>query len=398
MKIVMIASLYRTHTLGGAEVVFQMIVDELKKTHEVIVISTHQWKGFRSFVPQMSDEEEVRVYRFFPLNICSFITFLRLLFVVRILWHILDACNIHSYWVTRSILKKERPDVVITHNLKGIGLTIPRAIANLCIPHVHTVHDIQLVYPSGVLLYGEERLVSNRVMSFFFSVMTRWLFRSPSVVIFASHFLKNFYTCHSFFQHAHKIVIPNPISRNITVGEGCPRSNDGKIVTFAFVGQLETHKGIEFLLRAWAAWKRDDVRLHIVGRGCTEAAMRHAARSDSRIKFFGYCDDVPSFLGHVSFVIVPSLCYENAPMVILESAALGIPAVVSRIGGMAEYIQDGVNGFLFVPGDEQSLIDALVRARTAQEQYGDLSRNARESVRHYTIAGYCEALLRSVRT
>lgn len=398
MKIVMIASLYRPHTLGGAEVVFQMIVDELKKTHEVIVISARQWQGFRSFVPQMSDEEEVRVYRFFPLNICSFITFLRLPFFVRILWHILDACNIHSYWVTRSILKKERPDVVITHNLKGIGLTIPRAIASLRIPHVHTVHDIQLIYPSGVLLYGEEKSVSNRVMSFVSGVMTRWLFRSPSVIIFASYFLKNFYARRSFFWHADKIVIPNPISRIISGKEECPLSNDGKIVTFAFVGQLETHKGIEFLLRAWAAWKRDDVRLHIAGRGCTETAVRNAVRGDSRIKFFGYCDDVPSFLGHVSFVIVPSLCYENAPMVILESAALCIPAVVSRIGGMAEYIHDGVNGFLFVPGDVQSLIDAMERVLAAPEQYSDLSRNARESVRPYTIARYCAALLHIVRT
>ncbi|MBI4252564.1 glycosyltransferase [Candidatus Uhrbacteria bacterium] len=394
MKILMIASLYRPYVRGGAEVVFQMIVDELKKNHDVIVVSTYPWRGFHSLIPQLSQEEGVRVYRFFPLNIFSFITILRRPFFLRAFWHVFDAFNIHSYYAIRSLLKKERPDVVMTHNLKGIGLTIPRAIARMRIPHIHTVHDIGLVYPSGIVLYGEESTRANRCLACVSGAITRRLFGSPRVVIFASRFLKDFYARHSFFSQSRSVVIQNPIYQIPAPARERSRiANEGPTM-FAFVGQLEPHKGIKFLLRSWQNWKCADVRLHIAGAGSDEAAVRQATARDSRITYTGYSQDVPSFLAKSSFVIVPSLCYENAPMIIFESGAMGIPVVVADIGGMAEYIEEGVNGFLFLPGDEQSLIDALERAATARGRYAELSLAATLFAAPHTCERYCASLFR----
>ncbi|MBI4599862.1 glycosyltransferase [Candidatus Uhrbacteria bacterium] len=394
MKIVLIASLYRPYSRGGAEVVFQMVVDELKKHHDVVVVSTCQWRGFRSLIPRMTQEEGVRVYRFFPLNIFSFITLLhRPPIILRALWYVFDTFSIHSYWVIRSLLKKERPDGVMTHNLKGIGLTVPRAIAASRIPHIHTVHDIGLVYPSGILLHGEESTLANRCMAFVSGAITRRLFGSPPAVIFASRFLKDFYARHAFFPRSRGAVIQNPIQQNGVLAREHPSINDDGRTTVAFVGQLEPHKGIEFLLRAWENWGREDARLNIAGKGSVEARVRQAAARDSRITYAGYCQDVPSFLADTSFVIVPSLCYENAPMIIFESGALGIPVIAPSIGGIAEYIEEGVNGFLFTPSDERSLIEALERATAvAPEIYEVLSKNAKNSVRDYTVQRYCERL------
>lgn len=396
MKIVMIASLYRPYTRGGAESMFQTLVDELKKNHDVVVVTVRPWRGVRSLVPDVLHEEGVRIWHFFPLNFFSFITILKRPLIVRLFWHIIDALNVHTYFVIRLILKHEHPDIVLTHNLKGIGLTVPRAIAHSGIAHVHTVHDIQLMYPSGILTFGEEMHIWNRMMSFVSSAVTRMLFQSPPTVVFPSRFLFDLHARHHFFSRSEQKVLPNPYPA--TPEDMSRAQHASSIITFTFIGQLEEHKGMPLLLRAWSTWKRDDVRLIVAGQGSQEFLVREAAIRDPRIAYVGYCDDVTALLGRVSFVIIPSLCYENAPLIILESCAQGVPVVGARIGGIPEYVQDGVNGFLFVPGDERSLVNALERACAALEQYRDLSRHARESVRPYTIEGYCAALLGSIHT
>lgn len=391
MKILMIASLYRPYARGGAEVAFQTLVDELKKNHDVVVVTVRPWRGFRSFFPDISSEDGVRVWRFFPLNLFSFVTILKRPLILRLFWHIIDAFNVHAYFAIRSILKHEHPDIVLTHNLKGVGLTIPRAIARSGIPHIHTVHDIQLMYPSGILIFGEERHLWNRMMSFISSEVTRMLFQSPSAVVFPSRFLLDLHARRHFFPRSQQKVLSN--SYCMTFEDTPSPEPASSIITCAFIGQLEEHKGILLLLRAWSEWKRDDVRLIVAGKGSRESSVCAAATRDSRIAYVGYCDDIASLLARISFVVVPSLCYENAPLIILESCVQGVPVVGARIGGIPEYIEDGINGFLFSPGDRQSLINMLERACSAHHTYADFSRNARARVEDKTIERYCVALL-----
>ena len=65
-------------------------------------------------------------------------------------------------------------------------------------------------------------------------------------------------------------------------------------------------------------------------------------------------------------LVVPSVWYENAPLVISEARATGIPVVASRLGGMAEMVRDGVDGLLFAPGDDRALAAALRRLATEE--------------------------------
>jgi glycosyltransferase involved in cell wall biosynthesis len=65
--------------------------------------------------------------------------------------------------------------------------------------------------------------------------------------------------------------------------------------------------------------------------------------------------DYTSVFTLVSQVVVPSIWYENSPNVILEAFAHRTPVVASDLGGMAELVEDGVNGLRFTPGDASSL-------------------------------------------
>ena len=394
MKILMIASLYRPYSRGGAEVVFNSIVDELKKSHDVSVVSITPFKGFGSLIPRMTEEDGVRVYRFCPLNVFSFVSICGKPTVLRLVWHVIDMFNIHSFFAVKSIIQKEKPDVVMTHNLKGIGYTVPAAVRSCGVTHLHTVQDLQLIYPVGTLLFGEESAsINTNALVRLYASACRWLFGSPSIIVFASDFLRRYYAERTFFADSKIVQLSNPIFLNKNSEEETDDRASERPFTFSFFGQLEKHKGILFLIDAFKKWKRDDVRLLIVSRGSLQSEVKRRIADDPRMEYMGFIEDLPTFLKSVHYAIMPSLCYENSPMITFENMAVGTPVIVSRIGGAAEPIQDGVNGFIFTPGDEKSLIETLERAiATVSGRYEELSANAQKSVLDYSLERYCEHL------
>lgn len=72
-------------------------------------------------------------------------------------------------------------------------------------------------------------------------------------------------------------------------------------------------------------------------------------------------DAIPDLLAHTDVLVVPSVWYENSPLVVTEAFAAGVPVVASRIGALEEKVRDGVDGLLFAPGNAQSLAAALQR-------------------------------------
>jgi glycosyltransferase involved in cell wall biosynthesis len=66
-------------------------------------------------------------------------------------------------------------------------------------------------------------------------------------------------------------------------------------------------------------------------------------------------ETIKDMLGNAVCMIIPSEWYENNPLTVIESFALGTPVIGARIGGIPELIDEGVNGFTFSPGDEKDL-------------------------------------------
>src|SRR5207302_10051670 len=69
--------------------------------------------------------------------------------------------------------------------------------------------------------------------------------------------------------------------------------------------------------------------------------------------------EIPALMSQVDWVVVPSIWWENAPMVIQEALSARRPVICSDVGGMAEKIQPGVNGLHFRLGDPFSLADTI---------------------------------------
>jgi len=139
----------------------------------------------------------------------------------------------------------------------------------------------------------------------------------------------------------------------------------GDPINFGFIGTVLPHKGVEVLVDAFKKVSSDNIRLKIYGGyfGELEYYSRLAgkAEKDKRIEFCGSYDfnSISQVLDGIDVVVVPSLWYENAPLVIGAAQAFGIPVVATKLGGMKEMVVDGVNGFTFRLGDTDDLADKI---------------------------------------
>jgi glycosyltransferase involved in cell wall biosynthesis len=85
------------------------------------------------------------------------------------------------------------------------------------------------------------------------------------------------------------------------------------------------------------------------------------AGNDPQIFFHGPFDnqDVGRVLSNIDVMVIPSLWYENAPVTIAEAFAARTPVIATNLGGMAEAIHDGIDGYLFERGDINDLVGRM---------------------------------------
>jgi glycosyltransferase involved in cell wall biosynthesis len=106
---------------------------------------------------------------------------------------------------------------------------------------------------------------------------------------------------------------------------------------------------------------------------------------EADVSFLGFISDVPQFLAGIDIFVLPSL-YEGLGVAALEAMAAGKAVVASRVGGLAELVNDGENGFLVPPGDAEGLAAALaklIRDKNLRAAFGQ--KGAARVREHFTI-------------
>jgi glycosyltransferase involved in cell wall biosynthesis len=152
-----------------------------------------------------------------------------------------------------------------------------------------------------------------------------------------------------------------------------------------YFGQLNRFKGIHVLLEAMRILQQDSVAPHLWIHGANldlqtsefQAQMGELlSNCEESVTLGGRYE--PSQLGQlmdgVDWVVVPSIWWENSPLVIQEAFVYGRPVICSDIGGMAEKVRDGVDGLHFRARDPISLANTLRRAATTPGLWNALRR------------------------
>ncbi len=144
------------------------------------------------------------------------------------------------------------------------------------------------------------------------------------------------------------------------------------VTRFAFLGTPAPHKGVHVLIDAFRAAGLDRAELTIFGSTRTDPGycsdLRRRAQG-LRVRFAGALKNsqVPAALAEVDALVVPSLWFENWPLVVQEARLARVPVIASQIGGLAEGVRDDVDGLHFQPGDAVGLAVALRRVAADPE-------------------------------
>jgi len=293
------------------------------------------------------------------------------------------------------IVKIEKPDIAHVHNLIG-GITFS-ALSRLKkhhIPIVATIHDFRLMCPSYVFMNGKKEICEKCKFGGYYncvkykcvpggypkalivsieSYMRDYLFPFEKLIdkfIFVSNFSKN-----KFIEVNPKISTKAAQLYNFSEKEKNNLIRKGKY--FLFIGRLSYEKGIKTLLNAFGENK--ELKLIIAGDGPLKNIVEE--NKSQNITYVGYKsgEELNNLIKNSSFIIIPSECYENNPLSIVEAYANSKPVIGSRLGGIKEIILEGINGFTFEHSNSKDLYNVLSKAEVLNEKiYETLSINARK--------------------
>lgn len=316
----------------------------------------------------------------------------------------------------RTLIEKERPDVVHAHNLyHHLSPSVLHAAKQCNVPVLLTTHDLKLLCPAISMLSGgrvcEECNTRGRI-----SVVRKRCLKGSlplSTLVFAEsglHALAGIYR-----KSIDRMISPSrffidkfkewgwsgaPFSHipNFADVESMrPEYKAGK--HFLYFGRLSAEKGLGTLLRAGA---KAGVEISLVGTGPMEDSLRRQAQeSGAKVRFCGFQkgEALWQLVRDSRAVVLASEWYENAPLSILEAYACGKPALGSRIGGIPELIRSGTTGEMFDSGDSDGLAEILRKyADMPDDQVEEQGRAARAwAEQDFTIHKHVSRLIDAYR-
>ncbi len=158
-----------------------------------------------------------------------------------------------------------------------------------------------------------------------------------------------------------------------------------------FAGRLSEEKGLSTVSTAWTRLN-GKAPLKVAGDGPLAATLAGAPGIEPLGRQTR--EAVLRLMQDAAFLVFPSVCYENLPMSILEAFACGLPVIASRLGSMAEVVEEGRTGLLFTPGDAEDLAAKVEWAASHPTELARMRREARaEFEARYTASRNYQALI-----
>lgn len=278
-----------------------------------------------------------------------------------------------TMWSTRTtndlgtLLGKFKPDVIHVHNtFPLISPSLYWAATHAGVPVVQTLHNFRLLCPQAMFL-REEKVCEDCLGRVPWRGVARGCYRGS---VAQTAVLASMLVLHrgmgTFACKITRFIALSEFSRRKFVEGGLPEKaiavkanfverplSDANLARqgFLFVGRLAPEKGIAVM--AAAMRQVPQAGLNVIGEG--PDAVKLAGLDN--VWVLGVRDSVAvqsAMLQSVALVL-PSLCYENFPRTLVEAFAAGLPVIASRLGAMAELVDEGRTGLLFEPNNAADL-------------------------------------------
>lgn len=294
-----------------------------------------------------------------------------------------------AIWSPRSsgevdrLCEEFQPDVIHVHNtFPLISPSLYWAASRRGVPVVQTLHNFRLLCPQAIFL-REGKICEDCIGKLPWRAISRKCYRdsaSQSAVVtgmLAAHRVLGTYR-----DRVTRFIALNSFALDKYVEGGLPRERfrikpnfvpsparpawkerDGGL----YVGRLSPEKGLALL--ADAARTLGSMPLQVIGSGPLEPLAREVFRD--RYLGFEPLARILQRMHAARYLVVPSICYENAPRTIVEAFSCGVPVIASRLGALIEIVRDGITGLLFNPGDAA---DLRAKIAWAQAHPGEMAR------------------------
>jgi glycosyltransferase involved in cell wall biosynthesis len=406
MKYLLSVPLFFPYGYGGGQVyVYRLARELLRRGHDVNIISSAPWQSG-------NEEYAIESYEYSGVPVRT----------IKLNPKALSAGDIYSELSPvlmqglKALLNQLNPDLVHINGLKAAMITICN---RLNIPHVVTAHHPGFVCPAGDLLTPNENLcqksanrtvcircccirkTSNNMLGCLLGQLPRQLYRPigetfnrykriPYVVrglMYPWLIEKRIEGQTIRLNDSNFIISPSEAMRNLLIGNGVDPEKiflmphgiepiarlpfdkiNSRQIGFGYVGSFNRAKGFHILLQALEQISsQDHCELHIFGGAQNPWGNKFVAdcmagySGRAKIINHGYIshDELQNAFKEIDILVVPSIYLEVFGLVILEGFSAGRPVIVSKSGGPAELVRDGVDGFVVERNDSKALAMAM---------------------------------------
>ncbi|SCJ73054.1 Capsular glucan synthase [uncultured Clostridium sp.] len=359
MKVLLINKYY--YIKGGAEVCFFSLKNLLEKKHYNIV--PFSMKDSRNFYTEYN-EYFVNNIDYNNLNL-----FKKIIAAIKIIY------NFEAKRKISKLIKDTKPDIAHIHNFyHQLSPSILNPIKKKNIPIIFTVHDLKVICPNYQMLNSNGICEKCRGKKFYNCIRYKCVKNSrinSLVVVFEAyiHEILKSYNLVDIF------ITPSRFLRDKLIEYGFEKDKVRYIPNFVnvyeyvpyygfdnyyiYFGRLSYEKGIMNLIQA--AKNINKIPLLIVGSGPVLNEIRRYIEQENikniYLKGFKTGEELKNLISKSKFVVMPSICYENNPMSVIESMAYGKAVIGSNIGGIPELINN--KELLFNYNDISSLEEKI---------------------------------------
>jgi glycosyltransferase involved in cell wall biosynthesis len=434
MKILLTTILFLPEYFAGTEILTYSTAKELQRLgHEVHVLT-----GFPGRV-DLADEERFDSYEYDGIPVTRFH---QADVPMGGEWDVLEMEYNNRFvgsWF-KGFLARLKPDIVHAFHLARLSASLLDVCREAGVPTVITPTDFWFVCPANLLrmpdgscCQGPDRFSVNcirhldyidkpdevtivkKVPDWF--VMTAAVFSRLRLLPRKRFSFIHAMTSRPAFlmqrlNSAAKVIIPSRIMENVLLENGLKREltvfssfglnldnippvpvrDKSETLRIGFIGSLYEHKGIQVLLKSVKLLSESErFVVKIYGENSAQpdfmAYLKDLAADDSRITFCGTFPNssIGEILSGIDVLVVPSIWYENTPLVIYSAMAASCPVIASDLGGMSEVVHHNINGLLVEPGDPSALAAALQQLSCDREMLTRLASGCKrpKSIREY---------------
>jgi glycosyltransferase involved in cell wall biosynthesis len=317
------------------------------------------------------------------------------------------------------LLAQTQPDLVHLQHLMGLPAALSDQLLAARVPFIITLHDYWYLCANAQLLTNYDNTICSGPGQWFLNCahcaiaragQPKLAFLRPAVapiMTLRNHRLKD------VLNRAAGIIAPTDFVRRIynTLGIKTDKitviphgfvppaapvfhKTDPGTLQIAFIGGLAWQKGVHVLIEAVNGLPVEGVKLTIYGDKHTFPDYVVELQSLVRHPGIHIAGRLPhealwTALAESDVVVVPSLWYEVAPLIIQEAFAAGVPVIASNTGALQEQIRHGIDGYLFQTGDSASLAHILA---DLQQNPSKLAQLRKEIQPVYTIDRHLQAV------